>query len=61
MCQEAVLQLLGRHENCIEQLLHLRVLCLSILEDLANKVHRLLLDFCRGDDCTDNNVGGRHI
>jgi hypothetical protein len=36
------------HENCVEQLLLLRVPYLSILEDLADKVHWLLLDFHRG-------------
>jgi hypothetical protein len=37
-----------RHENYVEQFLHLWVPHLCILEDLSNKVHRLLLDFHRG-------------
>jgi hypothetical protein len=65
--QEVVLQLPSHHENCVEQLLHLRVLCLSILEDFADKVHMFLLDLYRGfrpfndDDCANHGVGGCHI
>jgi hypothetical protein len=65
--QEVVLQLPTRYENCVEQLLHLRVPCLNILEDLTDKVHCLLLDFYRGfwafndDDCADHSVDGCHI
>jgi hypothetical protein len=43
--QEVVLQLPGHHEDCVEQLLNLRVSCLGILKDIADKVHMLLLDF----------------
>jgi hypothetical protein len=55
------------HENCVEQLLHLRVPFLRILKDLADKVHLLLLDFCCGlwpfhnDDCANHGVGSCHI
>jgi hypothetical protein len=41
-------QLPGRHENYIEQLLHLWVSCLSVLKDFTNEVYRLLLFFCLG-------------
>jgi hypothetical protein len=67
MIQEVVLELPGCHKDCIEQLLNLRVPCLSILQDLTNKVHSLLFHFCRGfrafnsDDCTNNNVGSCNI
>jgi hypothetical protein len=64
MGQEIVLELHGRHKDCVEQLLNLRVSCLSVLHDLTDKVHRLLFDFRRGfrpfngDNCADNCVGG---
>jgi hypothetical protein len=65
--QEVVLELPGRHKDCTEQLLNLRVPCLSVLQDLTDKVHRILFDFrCgfrafNGDDCTDNGVGSCNI
>jgi hypothetical protein len=67
MGQELVFELPGRHKDCIEQLLNLRVPCLSVLQDLADKVHMLLFDFRRGfrpfndDDCTHNDVGSCNI
>jgi hypothetical protein len=42
---EVVLELSSRHEDYIEKLLYLWVPCLSIFQDLANKVHWLFLDF----------------
>jgi hypothetical protein len=63
MGQEIVLELPGHHKNCVEYLLNLRVPCLSVLRDLADKVHGLLLDFRCGfmpfndDNCADNCVG----
>jgi hypothetical protein len=44
--RQVMLQLPGRHENRIEQLLHLWVPRLGIFQDLTNKVHGLLLNFC---------------
>jgi hypothetical protein len=67
MGQEVVLELPGHHQDCVEQLLDLRVPHLSVLQDLADKVHGLLFNFCRGfrpfndDDCTDNGVGSCNI
>jgi hypothetical protein len=67
MGQEVMLELPGRHKDCIEQLLNLRVPYLSIFQDLADKVHRLLFYFhhCfrsfNGDDCTDYGVGSYNI
>jgi hypothetical protein len=37
-----VLQLPGRHECCVEQLLHLWVSCLSVFENFTNEVYWLL-------------------
>jgi hypothetical protein len=48
MGQEVVLELPDCHKDCAEQLLNLRVPCLSVLQDLADKVHGLLFDFRRG-------------
>jgi hypothetical protein len=62
-----MLQLPGRHEYCIEQFLHLWIPYLSVIQDLANKVHELLSDLCyhlclfNDDDCADHNVGSRHV
>jgi hypothetical protein len=67
MSQEIVLELFGHHKDYIEQLLNLRVPCLSILHDLANEMHRLLFNFrlCfkpfNDDDCTDNGVSSCNI
>jgi hypothetical protein len=67
MGQEVVLELPGYHKDCIEQLLNLRVPCLSIIQDLADKVHRLLFDLrhdfrsLNGDNCADNYVGGSNV
>jgi hypothetical protein len=67
MGQEIVLELSGCHKDCIEQVLNLRVSCLSVIQDPTDKVHRLLFDFCRGfrsfngDDRTDNGVGHCNI
>jgi hypothetical protein len=64
MHKEVVLEHPGHHEDYIEQLLYLRVCCLSILQDLVDKVHGLLFNFHHGfrpfndDDCDDNGVGG---
>jgi hypothetical protein len=43
-----VLELPDRHKDCVEQLLNLRVPCLSILQDLADEVHGLLFGIRRG-------------
>jgi hypothetical protein len=57
----------GYHENCIKQLLYLRVLCLSVPEDLANKVHMLLFDLRGGfwpfyeDDSANYCIHGCHV
>jgi hypothetical protein len=65
--QEVVFELPGYHKDCIEQLLNLRVPCLSVLQDLADKVQMLLFDIRRGfrpfndDNCTDNGVGSCNI
>jgi hypothetical protein len=65
--QEVVLELPSRHKDCIEELLNLRVPCLSTVQNLTNKVHRLLFDFYRGfrlfndDDCADYGVGSCNI
>jgi hypothetical protein len=62
-----VLKLPSRHKDYIEQLLNLRVPCLSVLQDLTDKVHELLFDFCHGfrpfndDNCADNYVGTCNI
>jgi hypothetical protein len=62
-----MLQLPGRHEYCVEQLLHLWIPYLSVLQDFTNKVHMLLLDLryrlwlFNSDDCANHNVGSRHI
>jgi hypothetical protein len=62
-----MLELPGSHKDYIEQLLDLRVHCLSILLDFADKVHRLLFDFCagfwslNGDNCADNYIDGSQI
>jgi hypothetical protein len=67
MGQEVMLELPGHHEDIIEQLLDLRVHCLSIFQDLVDKVHMLLLDFHCGfwpfndDNTADNCVGGYHV
>jgi hypothetical protein len=67
MGQKVVLEHPYYHKDCIKQLLNLRVSCLSILQDLTDKIHRLLFDFHRGfrpfngDDCTDNSVGCYNI
>jgi hypothetical protein len=67
MGQEVVLEFPGRHKNCIEQLLNLRVPCLSVLQDFTDKVHMLLFDFRRGfrlfngDDCTNKGLGSYNI
>jgi hypothetical protein len=66
VCQELGLQLPGCNEDCIEQLPNLRVPCLSILKDLTDKVHRLLLDFgsgpwsFNGGDGADYYISGCH-
>jgi hypothetical protein len=65
--QKVMLQLPSRHEYCVEQFLHLCIPCLSILQDLADKIHGMLLDFhysfwpFNGDDCADHSVGSCHI
>jgi hypothetical protein len=47
--------------------MYLRVPCLSILKDLADKVHRLLFDFCgglwsfNGNDGADYCIGGCNV
>jgi hypothetical protein len=62
-----MLRLPGRHEYYIEQLLHLWIPYLSVLQDFTDKVHRLLLDLCyhpwpfNGDDCADHDVSSCHI
>jgi hypothetical protein len=67
MGQEVVLELPGCHKDCIEQLLNLRVPCLSVLQDHADKVHMLLFDFRRGrrtfngDDCTNYYVDSCNV
>jgi hypothetical protein len=67
MDQEVVLELPDYHKDCIEQLLNLRVPYLSVLQDLADKLHGLLFDFHRGfrsfngDNCADNCVGSCNI
>jgi hypothetical protein len=48
MGQEVVLELPSRHEDCVEQLLNLRIPCLSVIQDLTDKVDVLLFDFCHG-------------
>jgi hypothetical protein len=67
MGQEVVLELPGRHKDCIEQLLDLGVPCLIILQNLTDKVHGSLFDFCRdfmpfnSNNGADNYVGGCNI
>jgi hypothetical protein len=62
-----MLELSGHHKDCIEQLLNLRVPSLSVLQDLADKIHKLLFNFrCsfrpfNGDDCTNNGVSSCNI
>jgi hypothetical protein len=62
-----MLELPGHHKDYIEKLLDLRVPSLSILQDLTNKVHMLLLDFHCGfwpfndDNCANNCVGDCNI
>jgi hypothetical protein len=64
---KVVLELSGCHKDCIEQLLNLRVPYLSVIQDLTDKVHMLLFDFCRGfkpfngNDCMDNGVSSYNI
>jgi hypothetical protein len=45
MGQEVVLELPVCHKDCIEQFLNLSVPCLSILQDLADKVRSCCLTF----------------
>jgi hypothetical protein len=65
--QEVILYLSGHHEYCVEQFLHLWIPCLSILQDLADKLHEMLLVFrysfwpFNDDDCADPSVGSHHI
>jgi hypothetical protein len=65
--QEVMLELSDHHKDCVEQLLDLWVSCLTILQDLADKVHRLLLDFRRGfgsfndNNGADNCIGGYNV
>jgi hypothetical protein len=67
MGQEVVFELPGRHKDCVEQLLNLRVPCLSVLQDLTDKVHGLLFDFRRDfrpfndDNSADNCVSRCNI
>jgi hypothetical protein len=67
MGQEVVLELPGCHKDYVEQLLNLWVPYLSVLQDLTDKVHRLLFDFRCGfrpfndDDRTDNGLGSYNI
>jgi hypothetical protein len=67
MCQEVMLEHPGRYEDCIEQLLNLRVPYLCMLQDLTNKVHWLLFNLCisfwllDGVNSSNNCVGGCHI
>jgi hypothetical protein len=67
MGQEVVLELPGHHKDYIEQLLNLRVPCLCVLQNLTDKVHRLVVNFRHGfrlfddDYCTDNSVGSCNI
>jgi hypothetical protein len=62
-----MLQLPDRHEYYVEQFLHLWVPYLSIFQDLADKIHGLLLDFSyrlwpfNGDDYADYNLGSCHV
>jgi hypothetical protein len=67
MGQEVVLELLGHHKYYIEQLLNFEVPCLSVLQDVTDKVHGLLFDFHRGfrtfnsDNHADNYVGSYNV
>jgi hypothetical protein len=67
MGQEVVHEIPGRHEDCVEQLLNCRAPCLSVLQDVTDKVHGLLLDFhCgfkpfNGDNYADNCVGSCNV
>jgi hypothetical protein len=67
MSQDVALELCGRHKDYIEQLLNLRVPYLSVLQDLTDKVHGLLFDFCRsfrsfiGDNCADQCVSSCNV
>jgi hypothetical protein len=67
MGQEVVLELSAHHKDYVEQLLNLRVPHLSILQDLVDKVHRMLFDFRRGfrpfngDNCDENCVGSCNV
>jgi hypothetical protein len=55
------------HEYCVEQFLHLWIPYLSVIQDLTDKVHGLLLDLCyrlwpfNSDDCVDHNVDSCHV
>jgi hypothetical protein len=67
MGQEVVLKLPGRHKDCIEPLLNLRVPCLDILQDLTDKVQGLLFEFrvgfrpFNGNNSADNCVDSCHV
>jgi hypothetical protein len=67
VCQEVMLELHGHHKNYVERLLDLRVPYLSILQDLVDKVHGLLLDIRLGfgpfndDNGADNCVGDCNV
>jgi hypothetical protein len=57
-----------RNQECIKQLLRLRITCFSVSEDLAHVIHRSLkrigLPFflSLGDEnCADNISGGRDV
>jgi hypothetical protein len=65
---EIVAKLSGRNQERIEQLLRLCVTCLSIGQDLAYVINRLLnmigLPFffsLSDEDCTDHISGGRDV
>jgi hypothetical protein len=67
MGQEVVLKLSCRHKDCVEQLLNMSVPCLSILQNLVDKVHGLMFDFHRGfrpfngDNGADNRVSSCNV
>jgi hypothetical protein len=62
-----MLQLPNRNDYCVKKLLYLRVSCLSILQDVADKVYQLLLCFCsdikplNDVDCADNCIIGGNV
>jgi hypothetical protein len=62
-----MLELFGRHEDCVEQLLNLRIPCLGILQDFADKVQWMLFNFhasfwpFNDDNGVNNCVGGCHV